>query len=241
MLLLWDCFAVTKPLSQIQKSTLWPLQDANPTPSLGGFGFTGIVYAREVAGAELTFGVSGALIMNALVMYDLETDSFWSQFLGKAVDGHYAGTDLEMVPSQLTSWGAWKEQHPDTLALDRGFTGPSSDAYISYYNSQGAGILGESNFDVRLPTKSLVVGLVGETSQMAYPAGLMLATEVVNDTLEDTPLVVFANRESSAITVFRRTVDRTTLTFEQRSEPNLVTDTESGVRLGQEHRARRRR
>ncbi len=181
-----------------------------------------------MAGAELTFGVSGALIMNALVMYDLETDSFWSQFLGKAVDGHYAGTDLEMVPSQLTSWGAWKEQHPETLALDRGFTGPSSDAYISYYNSQGAGILGESNFDVRLPTKSLVVGLDGETSQMAYPAGLMLATEVVNDTLEDTPLVVFANRESSAITVFRRTVDRTTLTFEQRSEPNLVTDMESG-------------
>ena len=41
MLLLWDCFAVTKPLSQIQKSTLWPLQDANPTPSLGGFGLNG--------------------------------------------------------------------------------------------------------------------------------------------------------------------------------------------------------
>ena len=41
MLLLWDCFAVTKPLSQIQRSTLWPLQDANQTPSLGGFGFNG--------------------------------------------------------------------------------------------------------------------------------------------------------------------------------------------------------
>ena len=38
---LWHCFAVTKPLSQIQKSTLWPLQDANPTPSLGGFGLRG--------------------------------------------------------------------------------------------------------------------------------------------------------------------------------------------------------
>ena len=38
MLLLWHCFAVTKPLSQIQRSTLWPLQDANQTPSLGGFG-----------------------------------------------------------------------------------------------------------------------------------------------------------------------------------------------------------
>ena len=39
MLLLWHCFAATKPLSQIQRSTLWPLQDANQTPSLGGFGF----------------------------------------------------------------------------------------------------------------------------------------------------------------------------------------------------------
>ena len=38
VLLLWDCFAVAKPLSQIQRSTLWPLQDANQTPSLGGFG-----------------------------------------------------------------------------------------------------------------------------------------------------------------------------------------------------------
>ena len=38
MLLFWDRFAVTKPLSQIQRSTLWPLQDADPTPSFGGFG-----------------------------------------------------------------------------------------------------------------------------------------------------------------------------------------------------------
>ena len=43
MLLLWHCFAVTKPLSQIQRSTLWPLQDANQTPSLGGFGLRGTV------------------------------------------------------------------------------------------------------------------------------------------------------------------------------------------------------
>ena len=40
MLLFWDRFAVTKPLSQIQRSTLWPLQDADPTPSFGGFGLS---------------------------------------------------------------------------------------------------------------------------------------------------------------------------------------------------------
>ena len=40
VLLFRDWFAVTKPLSQIQRSTLWPLQDADPTPSFGGFGIT---------------------------------------------------------------------------------------------------------------------------------------------------------------------------------------------------------
>ena len=38
MLLFRDWFAVTKPLSQIQRSTHWPPQDTDPTPSLGGFG-----------------------------------------------------------------------------------------------------------------------------------------------------------------------------------------------------------
>ena len=40
------------------------------------------MYAREIEGRELTFGVSGKLIMNALVLYDRQTDSLWSQFLG---------------------------------------------------------------------------------------------------------------------------------------------------------------
>ena len=48
MLLLWDCFAVTKPLSQIQRSTLWPLQDANQTPSLGGFGVRGDAHTNSI-------------------------------------------------------------------------------------------------------------------------------------------------------------------------------------------------
>ena len=36
--LFWGRFAVTKPLSQKHRSTFLPLQDADPTPSFGGFG-----------------------------------------------------------------------------------------------------------------------------------------------------------------------------------------------------------
>ena len=50
MLLFWDWFSVSIPLSQIQRSALWPPQDIDPTPSLGGFGFRA---EREEAFEEL--------------------------------------------------------------------------------------------------------------------------------------------------------------------------------------------
>ena len=40
VLLFWDRFSVSKPLSQMRRSTFLPLQDADPTPSFGGFGFS---------------------------------------------------------------------------------------------------------------------------------------------------------------------------------------------------------
>ena len=70
-----------------------------------------MVFARDVSNQELTFGVSGKLIMNALVMYDHQTDSLWSQFLGEAVTGPLAGTKLTLLPAQQTTWSAWKAQH----------------------------------------------------------------------------------------------------------------------------------
>jgi len=75
----------------------------------------GIVYARQFGSAPLTFGVSGKLIMNALVMYDRQSDSLWSQFLGVAVEGRFRGTALEPVPAMLTDWRTWRE----LTAVDR--------------------------------------------------------------------------------------------------------------------------
>ena len=43
------------------------------------------MYGREINGRVHTFGVSGKLIMNALVMYDHQTDTLWSQFLSRGV------------------------------------------------------------------------------------------------------------------------------------------------------------
>ena len=67
------------------------------------------MYGREINGELLTFGVSGKLIMNALVMYDHQTDTLWSQFLRRGVKGKLAGTELEVIPVTQTTWAAWLE------------------------------------------------------------------------------------------------------------------------------------
>ena len=81
------------------------------------------MYDREIEGQEYTFGVSGKLIMNVLVMYDRQTDSLWSQLLGEAVEGPLAGTKLTFIESLQTTWAEWKALHPNTLALQKTFQG----------------------------------------------------------------------------------------------------------------------
>lgn len=61
------------------------------------------MYDRTIDGKIYTFGVSGKLIRNALVMFDRESDTLWSQLLGEAVDGPLQGTKLEPIASLQTT------------------------------------------------------------------------------------------------------------------------------------------
>ena len=114
--------------------------------------------------------------MNALVMYDRETRTLWSQFLSQAVMGELAGTELEIVPLTLTTWEKWKEVHPDTVALRKGSRG--GDPYVGYYGGRSAGVIGESNQDDRLATKELVLGLGFDGDPLAFPHSQLRAQKL---------------------------------------------------------------
>ena len=171
------------------------------------------MYAREVEGRTLTFGVSGKLIMNALVMYDRQTDSLWSQFLGVAVQGPLAGTELEVLPSVLTDWGSWRALHPDTTALDQG--GPRSDSYASYYTSDRAGVIGESSEDGRLARKDFVLGLRLSAGQKAYAFVDLERERVLNDRVGDRAVLIAFNGEAGAAVAYDPVVGGESLTFER--------------------------
>ena len=75
------------------------------------------MYDPQIQGRRHTFGVSGLLYKRNVLMYDRETDSLWSQLLGRAATGSLTGTPLRVLPSVQTTWGRWKKQHPRTLVL----------------------------------------------------------------------------------------------------------------------------
>ena len=169
--------------------------------------------------------------MNALVMYDHQTDTLWSQFLSRGVQGPLSGTRLEIVPSVQTTWQQWLQLHPDTLVLDkRG--GYQFDSYEGYYAGGSAGILGESNKDDRLPGKELVLGAVHNDMARAYPFGAIAGQRVINDSFGGDAVVIAFDGSSETGAIFKRTVDGRTLTFRDGGANDLgvmlIRDQETG-------------
>ena len=186
------------------------------------------MYSREINGEEYTFGVSGKLIRNVLVMYDRQTGSLWSQLLGESVEGDLIGTKLDFVPSWMTTWEEWKAMHPETVALDKGFRVGKRDSYDGYYASPSAGVIGETLSDDRLYTKEFVVGVeVGEMA-VAYPFSALNDEPVINDTIDNTDLLVVFSPTAAAGAVYKRQVDGQTLTFQATNDPLTLTDAETG-------------
>ena len=190
------------------------------------------MYGREVQGQQLTFGVSGSPIMNALVMYDRETDSLWSQFLGVGVRGPHAGVKLDLLGSTLTTWQAWRDAHPDTVVLDQGRR--RVDSYNGYYASGSAGVRGETNVDDRLGTKEFVLGLQLDGAQKAYPFRYLSETPVVNDSVGGLSIVVAFDATIATGKIYERTVDGRTLTFDTApatgGDAAAIVDRETGTR-----------
>ena len=184
------------------------------------------MYARQIDGELYDFGVSGKLIMNVLVMYDRQTESYWSQLLGEAVAGPMAGTQLNFVTSWFTTWREWRERHPNTVALDKG--GLRSDTYSSYYRDGRAGIVGETVDDGRLDTKEFVIGVEHEGQAVAYPFEALARQPLVNDTVGGKPVVIVFLRNSQTGMVYERIVDDRTLTFTYDSETETLHDEETG-------------
>jgi hypothetical protein len=121
---------------------------------------------------------SGLLIRSNKVMYDLETQSVFDTFLGKAVTGPLAeiGLQLKQATVITSDWATWKATHPDTtvlveaLALGRDFN------FRETREANGP-IFPVGDVDPRLPVHEDVIGAVTSGgTPIAFPRALAMAT-----------------------------------------------------------------
>jgi Protein of unknown function (DUF3179) len=122
---------------------------------------SGIVYSRKVSGKVLTFGVEGVLWRDNKVLFDRQTNSLWSQGLGKGIRGKYIETKLNYYSSSVMTWKDWRELHPETEVLvketDEDKNG-MTEARKAYRSDARVGTTGRSVLGGALPSKEFVVG-----------------------------------------------------------------------------------
>ncbi|RMF84387.1 MAG: DUF3179 domain-containing protein [Nitrospinota bacterium] len=195
-----------------------------------------MVYAREYGGETLTFGVSGKLYANSLIMYDHQTGSLWSHLTGEAITGAKRGTRLRVLPAMQTTWKLWRALHPETLVIAKSrspyLRDYSRDPYEGYYYSSRTGVIPPLRRDQRLNPKEYIIGVRIAGKAKAYPFSLLNTHPVINDSFQGTPLLVVFSRESATGMVFRRTLAGKVLTFslagEGKGEVILLRDAETG-------------
>lgn len=183
-------------------------------------------------------------------MYDRQTRTLWNQMTGRPVLGKLVEDEdarLDILPIVLTSWGEWKELHPDTQVLDveTGFARiyDTGAAYAHYFSSE------ETMFPVwqqsdDLALKDQVYAITFDEDRKAYPIDLLIEEVVVNDTFAEQELVLIApdekilvegeNRRTSETVTYStgaavRAYERNGHTFELGDTENQLIDEDGNV------------
>ncbi len=145
---------------------------------------TGVVFDAVINGSLRTFGVSGLLFANNVLMYDHQTESLWSQFMLRSVTGSMVDTQLQWRPSRQIAWKDWKEQYPDgkLLSTDTGFSRRYDvDPYASYFQSGGTIFRTVNPVRPDLPVKEWVWGITIGDIAKAYPLARLVDGETIRD------------------------------------------------------------
>jgi len=199
-----------------------------------------VVYSREIENSVYTFGVSGKLVKNALIMFDYETESLWTSISGESIKGDLHGKRLKsVISSQKITWGEWKELHPNTKILSyRGNQTAGYDNYRGYHKSMlKTGIHTVENKDDRLKDKSTVIGLVVNGDCKVYPISLFKKNKIVSDEFRDIPLLLYHDNSTNNTIVYNRKLGNNIFEFRMskpsffdRNKTDIVIDNITGTK-----------
>lgn len=171
-----------------------------------------------------SFGVSGLLYNNNLIVYDRVTLSNWSQMLLRCVNGRLRGTSIVVELLLETTWRSWKQMFPDSrvLSTDTGFNRPYDVFPYGNYKTDPFLLFPITHDDRRLPRKERLHGIVADRFNLTaktYRFQIFEPARTVNDEVNGEPVVVAGMKSADFYVSYSRVADDgTVLTFDIKTE-----------------------
>jgi hypothetical protein len=188
------------------------------------------VYARTVGDRTLTFGVSGMLYRDALVMYDRETSTLWSQVDGKTIKGPLAGRTLTPLASVHATWKEWKALYPSSVVLKKSGTDEFRSAYETYNRSSRLGIFGRRMSNSPLGPKERILGVRYNGAAMAFAMKDVREAGLVQTDVGDVPIMIVVLGPTLPVVAFERRVGDRVFTFGRTGSSTDLEDTDTHSR-----------
>lgn len=173
---------------------------------------SGIVFDPVVGGERVEFGTSGKLWNSNLVMYDRKSDTYWSQVLGEAIKGEFAGASLAVLPSDQIQFSEIQKSFPSAEVLSRKAGSYasfrySSDPYGDYYTTNDDIYFPLNNVDNRLENKDFVLGILIDGKTKAYYPPAIKAKGEIEDAFAGKTLIVRYESSIDAVRIFEKKAD----------------------------------
>jgi thiol-disulfide isomerase/thioredoxin len=153
-----------------------------------------VAFERIINGTITELGVSGKLHNSDLVMYDRFEGNLWQQITGEGIVGPAAERDekLKQIPIATSTWGEWKDSHPDTLVLSipTNFS-RDYDAYpYGTYEENDSLLFGVEGLDESLQIKTVVYGVEIDGESKAYTAEAIKREKNIEDKIGETSITI---------------------------------------------------
>ncbi|HTQ26907.1 MAG TPA: DUF3179 domain-containing (seleno)protein [Puia sp.] len=188
---------------------------------------TGRIYSPMIQHVYQHFRLVGMDHFNA--MFEDETSkSWWRQVTGEAIAGPMKGQQLTQLPSSQMRLGTWISRHPNTLVLQPDTVYNTKYADLEGFDSGTIKSSLEKRDSASWKFKSWVVGVVESGHARAYDWNQVVKEKVINDQLQQVPLVVQLDRDGMSFHVWKRNVGGQTLQFNWNDSSKLMNDAQTG-------------
>lgn len=209
--------------------------------NVGGIDFAGvyctlcgtvILYETDAKGLSHTMGTSGFLYRSNKLMYDKATQSLWNTIKGEPVLGPLVDKGIALTHQSVvtTTWGKWKELHPDTKVLSLN-TGHRRDygegvAYHEYFATDNL-MFNTPYSDQRLKNKQEILALRFKEfpfDQLAISADYLKKHPVYRGNIKEQKFVIFTDETGA-----NRVYDPKDITFTQFKDSGDAVDLQGNI------------